>query len=126
MYSAVMLLGRLHNKLKVINMNNIENNHRYNYYVLLFYGFSIVWCLLLPSFDHNAAHYGWGFLPLMLSIFLVPALLVGLLVDFVYRAWSFMQNWQKGYMNIVPLVLSTVTSIGCFTSVTKNAPALLG
>jgi hypothetical protein len=47
-----MLLGRLHNKLKFINMSNIENIRRQNNYSLIFYGFYlmvVVGCLANSS-----------------------------------------------------------------------------
>jgi len=39
---------------------------------VIYYIFIIVWLILMPIFKANISHFGWGVIPLLLSIILIP------------------------------------------------------
>lgn len=38
----------------------------------IIYSAILAWLILLPVFQENSTHFGWGFMPIMLSILLLP------------------------------------------------------
>ena len=48
---------------------------------IAFYGFALVWILLQPTFERESEHFGWGFLPRIASLFIVPIILGALDTD---------------------------------------------
>ena len=53
---------------------------------LVFYGVAFVWLALFPVFTANAAHFGWGAMPMFVSIFAMPVIALVLLTDLVVSA----------------------------------------
>ena len=41
----------------------------------------IVWVTMIPIFEHNAGRFGWGFFPLLITIFILPLFSLGLFFD---------------------------------------------
>jgi len=46
-----------------------------------FYAFAFVFLLLQPVFADNAPHFGWGFFPMVASIYMLPLFAAGLFAD---------------------------------------------
>lgn len=59
---------------------------RFSGFRIGFYVFSFVWIALVPVFNQQASHFGWGFFPMLASIFVVPVILFGLAGDLMVRA----------------------------------------
>ena len=53
---------------------------------LFFYGVAFLWLALFPVFTANAAHFGWGAMPMFVSIFAMPVVALLLLTDLVVSA----------------------------------------
>ena len=77
--------------LWVDEASDSERLPRFSGFRVAGYLFSLVWLLLFPVFGANAAHFGWGFFPLIASGFVVPVLAIVLFADLyvtVTAAWQ--------------------------------------
>lgn len=69
------------------------------YYILIF-----VWLTLMPIFKANISHFGWGMIPLLLSILLIPGFIFFLLKVIINNVLDL--STQEKSTNIGILVIS--------------------
>lgn len=74
------------------------------------YGFGALWLLVVASLD--ASHFGPGFIPLSISIFLVPLLAVVFLLDvFVRSVEAIIGKRSSPARRLVPVAVSLTGAV---------------
>jgi hypothetical protein len=65
-------------------MNEIDFSRRR----IIIYSLMLVWLLLVPVFSDQSSHFGWGFIPGLISLLLVPCIAIGTGIDFIIRLFA--------------------------------------
>lgn len=70
---------------KVMHM---DENIDFSLRRIVSYSLTAGWLLLVPVFIDQSDHFGWGFLPYVISHLLVPCLAVGIGIDLIIRLFA--------------------------------------
>lgn len=90
----------------------------------IYYGFIFATLFLTPIFLRNISHFGWGFIPSLISMFLIPIFILTLLVKIIIivRAMNknilnqnFLSFFKATIVPVVLLILSIISLIYNFT-----------
>lgn len=90
-------------------MNEIEAGPAgLSIYRIAFYCMATAWLLMLPTFGANASHFGWGFFPMLASIFVIPVAALVLLGDGILAVDDALRQSEAGKKRFLKPALSLV------------------
>lgn len=65
-------------------MNEIDFSRRR----IIIYSLILGWLLLIPIFEAQSRNFGWGFMPGLISVLLIPCVAIGTGIDFIIRLFA--------------------------------------
>ena len=87
------------------------------YYILIF-----VWLTLMPIFKANISHFGWGMIPLLLSILLIPGFIFFLLKVIINNVLDLSTHEKSTNIGIlvISILIPFILIIACIGSFYYN------
>ena len=68
---------------------------------VVLYLFTPFWMFLIPAFDANGSHFGWGTIPSFISILLLPILFIVFVVDIGFRVRDIIHDNYDSKLNLI-------------------------